>query len=326
MPTLTQVKIYPSIGIARIGNSQEWYIGPELPFPAPPPVPSDGNYKDNQCRIRRQAQRFRLWGYFNDGTNRELTATDGAIQWTVHLANAKAVFQGEAGGLIDPGPRTLNGPNDSATFANGTYTYSGENVEVPLGDAETDADGRLIVRGGFGTSVSPTGSGISSFWQNSGWCDDISDGPVNATITEGGQAFTAVGAWSSARLRDLLPPRTRRSPCTIRCAKWPSPKICPGRLSPPRRHPSSATSGPFSSAASGCCAWRPIPSARAITARFRPSFLRAPARTRRAPPSWASWPIPAARTMWASPTRPTICPFCTQAARLEATRRISLRL
>ncbi len=195
MANLTTVKIFPSIGIARIGNSREWYVGPELPFPAPPPPPTNGKYKDDQCRIKRQGQRFRLWGYFDNNTNRELTVADGAIQWTVHLANAKAVFQGEAGGLIDPGPRTLNGPNDSATFANGTYAYSGQTVEVPLGDAITDADGRLIVVGGFGASSSPTGAGLSSFWQNAGWHDDISDGPVNATITVGGQLFNAVGAW-----------------------------------------------------------------------------------------------------------------------------------
>ena len=60
MPNLQTVKIFPPIGIARIGNSAEWFLGPELPFPASPTVPSDGNYKDNQCRIRRQAQRFHL--------------------------------------------------------------------------------------------------------------------------------------------------------------------------------------------------------------------------------------------------------------------------
>jgi hypothetical protein len=195
MPNLQSVKIFPPIGVARIGNSPEWYLGPELPFPAPPPVPSDGNYKDNECQIRRQAQRFRLWGYFDDGSDRELTAADGDIVWTVHLANAKAVFRGEVGGLIDPGPRTLQGPNDSASFANGTYSISGQTVEVPLGDALTDQDGRLIVVGGFGSSSSPVGNGLSSFLDNAGWHDDVSDGPVNATITQGGQLFTAVGAW-----------------------------------------------------------------------------------------------------------------------------------
>jgi len=196
MSTLNTVKIFPPIGIARIGNSQEWYIGPELPLPAPPPVPADGKYKDNQCRIRRQAQRFRLWGYFSDGSNRELTIADGDIQWTVHLANAKAVLRGEAGGLIDPGPRTLMNANDSATFANGTYTYMGQTTEVPLGDAQTDSDGRLIVAGGFGFSSTPIASNpIAYFYDTPGWHDDISDGPVNATITVGGQVFNALGAW-----------------------------------------------------------------------------------------------------------------------------------
>jgi hypothetical protein len=198
MANLKTVKIFPPIGIARIGNSQEWYIGPELPFPAPPPIPSDGKYKDNQCRVRRQAQRFRLWGYFDDNTDRELTTADGDVQWTVYLANAKPVFRGEPGGLIDPGPRTLKNANDSATFANGTYTYSGKTVEVPLGSAVTDTQGRLIVAGGFGTSDTPVGAATNpiSYWlETAGWYDDISDGPVNATIVVGGQTFNAVGAW-----------------------------------------------------------------------------------------------------------------------------------
>jgi hypothetical protein len=197
MANLTSVKIFPSIGIARMGNSQEWYIGAELPFPAPPPTPTNGTYKDNQCRIKREAQRFRLWGYYDDGTNRELTVADGQIQWTVHVANAKAVFQGEPAGqgLIDPGPRILNGANDSATFANGTYHNAGLVVEVPLGDASTDADGRLIVRGGFGFSSSPAGNSIVGFWQSPGWHDDVSDGPVNASIIVGGTPFQALGAW-----------------------------------------------------------------------------------------------------------------------------------
>ena len=182
--------IFPPVGIARIGNSQESYLGPELPFPAPPPTPPGGKYKDNQCRIKRQAQRFHLWGYFDTGNPRELTVADGDITWTVHVANAKAVFRGEAapGALIDPGPRTLHNANDSATFANGTYHHGGQVVEVPLGDASTDSEGRLIVRGGFGFSSSPDGIPLTSyFWDTAGWHDDVSDGPVNATIVVGGQ-------------------------------------------------------------------------------------------------------------------------------------------
>jgi len=202
MPTLKTVKIFPPIGIARMGNSQEWYLGPELPFPAPPPKPPDGKYKDNQCRIKRQAQRFHLWGYYDSGPPRELTIADADsptdLTWTVHVANSKAVFRGEAapGALIDPGLRTLKGANDTATFANGTYHHGGQVVEVPLGDASTDNEGRLIVRGGFGFSSSPDGTPLSSyFWDTAGWHDDVSDGPVNATIVVGGQSFTALGAW-----------------------------------------------------------------------------------------------------------------------------------
>jgi len=76
MSTLKSVKIFPPIGIARMGNSQDSYLGPELPFPAVPPSPPGGKYKDNQCRILRQAQRFHLWGYFDTGPSRELTVAD----------------------------------------------------------------------------------------------------------------------------------------------------------------------------------------------------------------------------------------------------------
>jgi hypothetical protein len=190
MANLQTVKIFPSIGIARIGNSPDWYLGPEIPFPSPPPVPADGNYKDAQCRIRRQAQRFRLFGYYDNNTVKELTAADGTIAWTVHLCNAKA--HPAEGASIDPGARTVSGANDFATFANGTY----QGVEVPLGEVHTDDEGRLIVVGGYGFSSSPTGQPITTYLDNAGWHDDVADGPVDATITINGAPFTAQnGAW-----------------------------------------------------------------------------------------------------------------------------------
>src|SRR6516164_6115781 len=149
MATLQKVQIFPAIGIARIGNSQEWYLGPELPFPAPVSPPPGGTYKDASCRIKRQAQRFRLWGFYSDNTDRELTLADGDITWTVHLVNAKPSMNGE--GIIDSGLQTLHGAAATASFQG---TFGG--VNVALGDAETDGDGRLIIRGGFGKSENPT--------------------------------------------------------------------------------------------------------------------------------------------------------------------------
>jgi hypothetical protein len=193
MATLQKVQIFPAIGIARLGNSADWYLGPELPFPAPPVPPPGGAYKDDQCRIKRQAQRFRLWGFFSDGTNRELTLADGAITWTVHLVNAKPAAHAAGDSSIDGGLQTFITPGNVASFV-GSY----HGASVPLGDAEMDGEGRLIVRGGFGASANPTdpNSVISNFWDTLGWHDDVSDGPITAQIEYGGQTFTATGgAW-----------------------------------------------------------------------------------------------------------------------------------
>ena len=199
MANLTAVKIFPSIGIARLGNSPEYFLGPELPFPAPPPTPPNGTYKDDQCRIKRQAQRFRLYGFYDDSSVKELTLADGAITWTVHLVNAKPTVAAQPGGIpegvkIDPGPRTLNGANDTATFANGIYTFGTASTEVPLGEAHTDAEGRLTVVGGYGSSAS-LGTGQITDFRNDSWYDDVSDGPVTATFVVGPQSWTVAGAW-----------------------------------------------------------------------------------------------------------------------------------
>jgi hypothetical protein len=188
--TLQKVQIFPAIGIARIGNSPEWYLAPELPFPAPPSPPPGGTYKDEACRIKRQAQRFRLWGFFSDGSDRELTLADGDITWTVHLVNAKPSLNNE--GSIDGGLQTLDGAGASVSFQG---TFGG--VSVPLGDAETDGEGRLIVRGGFGKSENPTDPNSQpSFPTTPGWYDDVSDGPITAQIKFSGTTFQAQnGAW-----------------------------------------------------------------------------------------------------------------------------------
>ena len=57
-------RVYPSIGIARLGNSDEFFIGPEV-------IGSRGweldtgaevtRFKDAQYRVRKQAARFHLF-------------------------------------------------------------------------------------------------------------------------------------------------------------------------------------------------------------------------------------------------------------------------
>ncbi|MGJ5181215.1 LodA/GoxA family CTQ-dependent oxidase [Bradyrhizobium oligotrophicum] len=85
-------RIYPGLGIARIGNSPtEFFIGPETPGQVVSPA---GGFKDEAGRIKRQAARFRIYAFAkDDACLGELTAGDDVdITWTVHLANAKASY------------------------------------------------------------------------------------------------------------------------------------------------------------------------------------------------------------------------------------------
>ena len=203
-------KIYPSIGIARIGNCPDsspsgFYVGPEIPGSII--VPANG-YKDPQGRVRRQAARFRIFGWEDGVFMGEITTAMANITWTVELANTKAAFNkfegtGHTDGplrnasvtdrsslMITPGPRTI-GPASRAVFDTGQFL----GTPVPLGEIQTDTAGRLMVLGGFGSSSSPTGAPITTFANNDGWHDDVSDGPVTATVTLGNKTYPVSGAW-----------------------------------------------------------------------------------------------------------------------------------
>lgn len=198
----TTYRVHPAIGIARLGNSpDDFFVGPERVGQWPDP---QGGFKDDECRVKRQAARFRIFAHHDDDTVEEITDADADINWTVHLVNAKAPYPGRgntesvADLTIDPGPRTTTGPNQRTEFDTGSIHFSGTAaVTVPLGEIRTDDDNHLLVLGGHGTSASPDGSGISSFWGNPGWYDDVSDGPVTATITlhADGTSPGVDGAW-----------------------------------------------------------------------------------------------------------------------------------
>jgi hypothetical protein len=206
---IVRAAIHPGIGIARIGNSEEFFIGPEVLFPpsAPPNF-----YKDAAGALKRQAARFRVYGYNQAGeVVKELTAKDAEINWTVHVANKKAAwynfeialdipeaipctrrnaaFTGERRKelVIDPGPRSIAGANEHGPQY---YFDSGEFVgkKVYLGELQTDEQGNLIFLGGRGVSDTAfPNNTVYTFANNDGWYDDTSDGPVYATVKLRGQ-------------------------------------------------------------------------------------------------------------------------------------------
>lgn len=216
MDEIVRYVIHPGVGIARVGNSpEEYFIGPEAPGELSRP---EGGFKDGAGRIKRQAARFRVYGLNEAGEAvREITADEAEITWRVHVANRKAAWYQFQNAMdlgpkfakttslrnrtitgadrrkliIDPGPRFISGRNtqgDEYHFDGGEFMGDA----VPLGELRTDAQGRLLVLGGFGHSAShPPNKPATTFANNDGWHDDTSDGPVWATVRVGGQEFEA---------------------------------------------------------------------------------------------------------------------------------------
>lgn len=208
-------KIFPGIGVARIGNSSKFFIGPESPHSS-----SHGPFKE-RGRVKKQAACFRIYVFDVDGSGREtvvrevVDSQNTSIQWHVHLANKKAASRTvpvNDGRLRNPGydqSKLVIETRDSIT---GTDTKNADMVgeilfiktgsavvegsdKVELGHLETDSEGRLLVIGGDGKSKSPINKPMRNFANNPGWYDDCCDGPVGATLTIDGQTLEAEGAW-----------------------------------------------------------------------------------------------------------------------------------
>jgi hypothetical protein len=214
--------IHPAVGIARVGNApaDEYYLAPELPGQAAAPP---GGYKNDKGQVRKEAARFRIYGYDGDGNVvGEITAAEAEITWEVHLANRKAAWykffnamdlkqyalptvhrnetiHGELRQtlVIDPGALRIGGTGTHGPeyrFDQGFIRFDeGEPIQVPLGEVRTDEQGRLLVLGGDGKSASSTAAPAITFANNEGWYDDVSDGPVRATVKlkDGGQVLEA---------------------------------------------------------------------------------------------------------------------------------------
>lgn len=218
---IVHAKIHPAIGIARIGNSEEeYFLAPEVPYHIPDP---EGGYKDTTSAIKRQAVKFRIYGYDTFGNVvTELNSDNAEIEWTVHIANKKAAWynfivaldipeatdvisttstslrnrdiRGEERKslIIDPGPLSIKGKNQKGPkFDRGTF----QGVNIYLGELKTDEKGNLIFLGGKGDAGSPRNIPLTTFANNDGWYDDTSDGPVRAKITIEGKEISVDPAW-----------------------------------------------------------------------------------------------------------------------------------
>lgn len=221
-PVVASVRIFPGIGIARVGNSpDDFFIGPEAPLEEPN---LSGKFKDAMGRVKRQAARFRIYSYDKNGSViGELTASDCDIKWSVHLANKKASYyqfhgrfhqdftpanlRNNSDGtdkrspderkewIIDPGSRSISGIKQTPVVFDGGKI---KDLPVTLGELRTDDKGRLLVLGGAGSSSSliQQKNPITTYANNDNWHDDTSDGPVTATVVlRDGTTMEADPAW-----------------------------------------------------------------------------------------------------------------------------------
>jgi hypothetical protein len=216
---VVRAAIHPAIGVARVGNSEdEYFYAPEV---IDPPHQPTGSYRDATGALKRQAARFRIYGFNAEGQAvTELTATNAEINWTVHLANKKAAWyefqlaqdipeaasaptqmlrnisvSDRAALIIDPLPRHITGCNaqggSAHTFDSGNFMGK----PVYLGEIRTDEEGRLVILGGHGKAASYNGTRAITFANNEGWYDDISDGPVRADVVFQSKALKVDPAW-----------------------------------------------------------------------------------------------------------------------------------
>jgi L-lysine epsilon oxidase-like protein len=165
------------------------------------------------------------------------------MTWTVHVANRKANFcdfRGQDGALanpffsnyaaadvrnkevtglanrhakldLDPGPRSIDGGDGNPK----DFVVNRPPLAIDtLGQIRSDETGRLIFIGGKGRSGFdpniPRGDGgepgdIVSYANNDGWFDDVSDGPVQATITIDGAEQSVEAAWVVVGPPDFAP-------------------------------------------------------------------------------------------------------------------------
>ena len=231
---MIEYRIYPPIGVARVGNSESrYYFGPERPDSIGTELDASGTEtaitttKDAEGKVKRQAARFRVFEFSDEHPDgRPARLLDGArIRWTVQVANIKdAVVR--AGGppqkarrpKLDPNrsnraikpdnPVMVEGANARPVALSGKYLSQ----SVLLGEVQTDTAASLIFLGGRGVSDSPEERAIGNenggggFYNNTGWFDDVCDGPVRAEIVPAiGDPIPVEPSWIVVAPPDFAP-------------------------------------------------------------------------------------------------------------------------
>ena len=221
---IARVAIHPAIGFSRVGNSDAWFPAPEVPGLLDEP---EGGFKDSEGRIKKQVQRFRLYGYDEEGhVVRELDASKG-VRWSVHVANTKAAWYGFINALdqgpaapgipgtqrnplvladrrddllvIDPGIVEIGGISANAAGKDPACRMQGRfwnTLDVDLGHLRTDDNGRLLVFAANGISRTALPQNpVRDFTNNDGWHDDWCDGWVQARVEIDGASVPCEPAW-----------------------------------------------------------------------------------------------------------------------------------
>eukprot|EP01125_Pyxidicula_operculata_P022784 TRINITY_DN9574_c0_g1_i1.p1 TRINITY_DN9574_c0_g1~~TRINITY_DN9574_c0_g1_i1.p1 ORF type:complete len:1028 (-),score=229.28 TRINITY_DN9574_c0_g1_i1:61-3144(-) len=212
---IAYIAIYPPIQLCRVGNSEEWFLGPEKPYRYE--VPEDGKFKDKEGKLKRQGVRFRIYGFdMHDNPICEITNENAKnIKWDVSVANKKSAWYSFPGiynlpvesmqkrnptidgdkdpeqrhaliiGPINKSVNTEEHKNHKKEELKGNIKFNLDHpIEVKLGEILLDPQGRLIFVGGYGKADTAGNQTpvLTQDFDTPYWYDDTCDGTVNATV------------------------------------------------------------------------------------------------------------------------------------------------
>jgi len=138
----TTYKIHPAIGIARVGDSDQYYIAPDSPGALPTEYSSAstniGPFRDKDSKLLKQAAKFKVFKYDDEHPEgiEVQTGQDGVsfIEWKAWIANKKSSwfqFEQQTGSGMGPYPDNAQpSGSDPYAFVN-DVGYEQNNINNP---------------------------------------------------------------------------------------------------------------------------------------------------------------------------------------------------